>query len=54
MRAPERVTVDLPLSISAVAAIMQGLCAVWPECEVSGHPNELIIELSGPKVEDES
>jgi hypothetical protein len=51
--APERVIVDLPLSVDAMVAITDGLCAVWPECQVVAHPSKLIIELSGPKLEEE-
>jgi hypothetical protein len=53
MSAPERVVVDLPLSIYATVAICEGLMAVWPQCEVitDGVPKDkLVIELSGPKV----
>jgi len=48
----ERVVIQLPLSIDAVAAIANGLTAVWPEAVA--HPSDdqlLIIELSGPKAE---
>jgi hypothetical protein len=51
--APEQVVVDLPLSVDAVVAIANGLHAVCPKAHVVPHPSKLIIELSGPKVEDE-
>jgi hypothetical protein len=48
----ERVVIQLPLSVDAVAAIANGLTAVWPEAVA--HPSDdrlLIIELVGPKVD---
>jgi hypothetical protein len=50
--APEVVIIDLPLSVDAMVAITDGLCAMWPECQVRQHPSKLIVELSGPRVED--
>jgi hypothetical protein len=50
---PERVIIQLPLSVTAVAAIADGLKSVWPECQVifDGVPaDKLVIELSGPNV----
>ena len=50
----ERVVIQLPLSVDAVAAIANGLTAVWPKAVAIPSADQLlIIELSGPQVEPE-
>jgi hypothetical protein len=52
---PERVVIQLPLSVDGVAAIATGLTNVWPDAQcILDTPSQLVIELSGPEVEAES